>query len=215
MHDKNAWKLKIKEKGRVIWSYRPLERKTLQKDQRKMTKIWLDALTDRIEREKVFETFEKCLNTWKQRFKKKKKTLYTTLDWSKNRFDRSKMLWLIQHQSSTNRNRQKLTKILIAISIGWKTGLINQNSRKKKLKIKANLCRNSSKHWLLWIKCMSMRWSAFHTCFEPSFSKIKIFNQFPYILKYQTCFAQNLRDFQTWLAEPKSHTITYTKFRKE
>ena len=62
MHDKNARKLKINEKGRVVWFYRPLERKTLQKDQRKTTKILLDALTDRIEREKVFETFEKCLN---------------------------------------------------------------------------------------------------------------------------------------------------------
>ena len=54
--------MKINEKGRVIWSHWPLERKTLQKDRRKTTKIWFDALTDRIEREKVFETFEKYLD---------------------------------------------------------------------------------------------------------------------------------------------------------
>ena len=89
-----------------------------------------------------------------------KKILYTTFDWSKYRFDWSKMLWLIQHQSSIDQNRQKLTKILIAILIGWEIGSIDRNSRKNKiLKIKAKLCKNSSKYWILWIKCM--RWNAF------------------------------------------------------
>ena len=37
----------------------------------------------------------------------------------------------------------------------------------------------------------------------------------PYILEHQTCFAQDLRNFQTWLAKPKSHTITCTKFSIE
>ena len=160
----NAWKLKINEKGRVIWSFQPWERKTLQKDRTKMKKKNLVGCLDRSnrerEREKVFETFEKCLNTCKT--KVLKKTLYTTFDWSKNRFDRSKMFRLIQHQSSTDRNRQRLTKILIAILIGRETSSINRNSGKNKfLKNKANLCRNSSKYRILWIKCMSMRWNAF------------------------------------------------------
>ena len=151
MHDKNAWKLKIKEKGGAIRSYRPWK-----KIRGKWQKKLVVSLTDWIEREKVFETFEKSLNTWKT--KVFKKTLCTTFDWSKNRLDQSKMLWLIQHQLSTDQNRQRLTKILIAISIDWETGSIDQNSGKNKfLKNKADLCRNSSKHRILWIKCMSMR----------------------------------------------------------
>ena len=67
---KYAWNLKINEKGRVIWSYRPWERKTLQKDQRKTTKNWLDALTDRIEREKVLKSLKSVWSCEKERFLK-------------------------------------------------------------------------------------------------------------------------------------------------
>ena len=67
---KYAWNLKINEKGRVIWSYRPWERKTLQKDQRKTTKNWLDALTDRIEREKVLKSLKSVWTREKERFLK-------------------------------------------------------------------------------------------------------------------------------------------------
>ena len=156
----NAWKLKINEKGRVIWSYQPWERKTLQKDRRKTTKKLVGCL-DRSNRERksVWNFWKVFKHVKKQGFLK---TLYTTFDWSKNRFDRSKMFRLIQHQSSTDRNRQRLTKILIAILIGRETSSINRNSGKNKfLKNKANLCRNSSKYRILWIKCMSMRWNAF------------------------------------------------------
>ena len=45
--------------------------------------------------------------------------------------------------------------LALCISIDWNSG---KNSF---LKIKAKYCRNSSKHWILWIKCMSMRWNAF------------------------------------------------------
>ena len=50
---------------------------------------------------------------------------------------------------------------------------------------------------------------------NPVFPKLKFSINSPYILKHQTCFAQNLRSFQTWLAKPKLHIITYTKFSKE
>ena len=113
-------------------------------------------------KEREIDPFEKVWivkNTWKTQVLK---ILWTIFDWSKKRFDRSKMLRLIQHQTSTYRNRQKLTKILIAILIGWEIGSIDRNSRKNKiLKIKAILCKNSSKHWILWIKCMNVRWNAF------------------------------------------------------
>ena len=76
MLDKNAWNLKINEKGRVIWYFWPWERKTLQKDRRKTTKKLVRCL-DRLNRErKSFEKFEKCLNTWKRKvFKKLSKQL--------------------------------------------------------------------------------------------------------------------------------------------
>ena len=73
-----------------------------------------------------------------------------------------KCLRLIQQRSSTDRNTQNQTKFLIAISIDRETGSIDQNSGKSNfLKNKAILCRNSSKHSILWVKCMSMRWNAF------------------------------------------------------
>ena len=89
----NAWKLKINEKGRVIWSYQPWERKTLQKDRRKTTKKLVGCL-DRSNRERksVWNFWKVFKHVKKQGFLK---TLYTTFDWSKYRFDRSKMLRLI------------------------------------------------------------------------------------------------------------------------
>ena len=50
---------------------------------------------------------------------------------------------------------------------------------------------------------------------NPGFPRLRFSINSPYTLKHQTCFAQNLRNFQTWLAKPKSHIITCTKFSKE
>ena len=50
---------------------------------------------------------------------------------------------------------------------------------------------------------------------NPVFLKIKLSNNSLEIFKFQTHFAYNSRNFQTWLAKPKSHTITNTKFSKE
>ena len=69
----------------------------------------LEPWPHRKERKKSWKTFEKVsLNTWKSVFIK---ILYTIFDRSKNKFDRSKMLQLIHHQLSTDRNRQRLTNI--------------------------------------------------------------------------------------------------------
>ena len=54
-----------------------------------------------------------------------------------------------------------------------------------------------------------------NTCFEPNLPKIRFSNNSPEILNLQTHFAYNLRNFQTWLAKPKSQTITCTEFSKE
>ena len=66
MHEKMHVKLKKKkkkkknEKERVIWTYRFMERKTLQEIRRKITKnlLWSLAESER-EREKSLKTFEK------------------------------------------------------------------------------------------------------------------------------------------------------------
>ena len=78
MHEKMHVKLKINEKERVIWTYRLMERKTLQEIMRKMTKILLWSLAEserererEREREKSLKTFEKGeLNKSRSDFKK-------------------------------------------------------------------------------------------------------------------------------------------------
>ena len=72
MHEKMHVKLKINEKERVIWTYRLMERKTLQEIRRKMTKNLLWSLVElEREREKSLKTFEKGeLNKSRFDFKK-------------------------------------------------------------------------------------------------------------------------------------------------
>ena len=53
MHEKMHEKLKINEKERVIWTYRLMERETLQEIRRKMTKKLLWSLAE-LERGKKF-----------------------------------------------------------------------------------------------------------------------------------------------------------------
>ena len=77
-------------------------------------------------------------------------------------------------------------KILIAILIDRKTGSIDQNSGKKRfLKNKALLCRNSSRHGISWMKCMSMKLKVFQKHLNlTKTSKSKFFNKF--VSKTQT-----------------------------
>ena len=90
-----------------------------------------------------------------------KLSLRCSIDWKLDSINR-KCPRLIQKQSSSDRNGQIQTKILIAFSISRATSSIGRKSRKIKfLKNRAVLCRNSLKHSILWIKCMSMRWNAF------------------------------------------------------
>ena len=59
MHEKMHEKLKINEKERVKWTYRPWERKNLQKIWSKTTKNDDLACPSWREREKSLKTFEK------------------------------------------------------------------------------------------------------------------------------------------------------------
>ena len=73
-----------------------------------------------------------------------------------------KYIWLIEHQSSTDRARQIQTKFFIVISISWAKNSIDRKFGKLKfLKDRAILCRNFPKHNISWMKCMSMRLKVF------------------------------------------------------
>lgn len=123
-----------------------LDDKKLAKDWRENDKKNLIGSLDRLnERERVLKVFEKVFEHVKTKDFKKLSTRFS-IDRILDLIDR-KCLRLIQQQSSTDRNRQRLTKILIAISISRETGSIDQNSGKNRfLKNKEILCRNSSKH---------------------------------------------------------------------
>ena len=103
--------MKIKPKRGIEWSYRPWERKTLQKLRKKMTKNLSAALPSRREREKVEKLFEKDVwNSQRTVFKKPEircsidrrigsinwtrqrltEFLKQDFDWSKIRLDQSK-----------------------------------------------------------------------------------------------------------------------------
>ena len=141
-------------------SYRPWERKTLQKEWRKTTKKLIRAWTESYGERKSWKLFGKMsLNTWRTVFSKL--SIRFSIDQKLCSIDRKCFDWSSINRASIETNRG-WPKILIAISIDWKTYSIDWNSTKNKfLKNKAILCRNSSKHWILWIKCMSMRWNIF------------------------------------------------------
>ena len=154
MKTENKWKRKG---NKVLLA---LEEKSLAKISKENDKKnCFDSLTDRREREKCFEKVWKWQNTWKLKVLKNSLCDFRLIEnkiWSIENYIR-----LIQKQLSSDRNGQVQTKILIAFSIGRATGSIDRKFGKYNfLKNKAILCRNSSKHSILWIKCMSMRWNA-------------------------------------------------------
>ena len=105
LEDKNPWKF-LRENDKKL----PLN---LDRSKRERERTF----------EKVWIVIEHVKNLWF------KKNLWTIFDWSKNRFDRSKITF---NWSRTNRAKQIQNKILIVISIGRETGLIDWNSGKTK-----------------------------------------------------------------------------------
>ena len=116
MHEKMHKNMKINAKGRVKWTYRLGERKTLQKDQRKMTKNWGWALSKSKRERKVWKTFEKW--GWTSQTQFLKNLIHN--------------FWLIENQFQlieTDRGSPK-KKNFESILIDRKTISINRNSRK-------------------------------------------------------------------------------------
>ena len=163
---------------------------------------------------KAFGNFEIVKGTWAKKLFLK--TFRPIFDWSKNRFDRSKITF---DWSSTNRAKQIQTKFLIAISIGRETSSIDWNSGKKK--------KNEKKESILMQKLLKAQYimNRMHEykmkCFSktlvlnPDLPKVRFLINISLNLKHQIHFALKSRNFQSWMATTKLHTITCTKFSKE
>ena len=122
----------------------------------KVSKCWITSKLARNKTKKWLIKFNltKVLNTWKAKGFKRL-SVWFSIDRKLDLID-----WM--YRSSSDRTRQSQTKILIVISIGRETSSIDRKCRKINfLKNKAILCKNSLKHSILWIECMSMRWNAF------------------------------------------------------
>ena len=127
---------------------------------KKNDKSWLDLDRSKRESQKVFEKVWIVKNTWRKYVFKKLSKQFSidrkidSIDQKLNSINPK----AIEHRSSQADSNQ----ILIAILISREIGSIDWKSRKNKfLKNRAILCRNSSKHDILWIECMSMRWNVF------------------------------------------------------
>ena len=81
--------------------------KPCKKNGGKWQKNLIEALTESYRERKFWKLLKSKFEHVKIRFEK---TLYKIFDWSKIRFDWSKMLRLIQYQSSIDWNKQRLTK---------------------------------------------------------------------------------------------------------
>ena len=136
-------------------------------------------------------------------------------DQSKNRFDRSKMLRLIQHQSSTDRKRQRLTNIFncnfdwskkkFDRSKFWKYQFFEKQSKIMQKLLKALNFMNHMHEYEM--KCFSKT----HVL-NPVFPKLRFSIQSLKILTIK-CVLHKTQEI--WSVKPKTHTITSTKFSKK
>ena len=151
-------KINRKRKGGIVLPV--YEDKNLWKFFRENDKKWLELDRSKRESQKVLKKFEIVMNTWKTY--DFKKTFWTIFDCSKNKFDQLKITF---DWSSSDRASIQLSKFKPNFNHNF-----NQSKdrfyrlkiwKKQNLKNRAILYRNSSKHNILWIECMSMRWNAF------------------------------------------------------
>ena len=153
---------------------------TLQNKWWKTTKNWIVALVESYRERKCWKLLKKWVWTRETQFLK---ILYTIFDRLKNKFDRSKMLRLIQHQSSTNRNKQRLTNIFnhnfdrsknnFDRSKFWKNQFFFFWKTKKNNAETPQSIEFYESHAWVWDEMLFKK-----TCFKPNFPKIKIFNPF-------------------------------------
>ena len=136
--------MKNNAKERVIWTYRLMERETLQEIRRKTTKnlLWSLAKSER-EREKVLKSF------WKSGLNKSNlnflKTLFSKFDWSKQQF---RLIEIDRLHKNFKRNFDCSKKQIGSI----KTQRLTKFRKE---------FRNLSKYWNWWTKFLSMWWNVF------------------------------------------------------
>ena len=165
MHEFMHEIMKIKTKGRVYRSYRPCERKTLQKFEWKTTKNLPWSLAKSERERKVWKSFEKV-------FESVKNIVFKKLE------SRCSIDWKI---GSINRTRQKLTeffkqdfnwlKIRLDQSKFWKNSFFEKITWFFKTYLKAFNIRN--KNAWVWDEMLFQ-----NTSFKPSFPNNDIFNPF-------------------------------------
>ena len=147
MHEFMHENKKENTKRRVKWTYRLGERKTLQKDRSKMTKKWRFAFIESYGERKGRKLFEKVFGPSKNLVLKNVPHNF----------------WLIETLGSIDRNRQRLTQ-KFWINFDWSKNSLDQSKFQKNHsfeKKKPSFCIKSSKHWKIWVKCMSMRCKVF------------------------------------------------------
>ena len=164
--------MKIKPKKGIEWSYRPWERKTLQKFWWKTTKKLCATLPSRREREKSLKKLlKKMFELVKELFLKKPETRCS--------IDRK--------TGSINRTRQRFTeflkqdfdwsKIRLDQSKFWKNCFLEKKKKKKLIFLKAYLKALNIRYKNAWVwdEMLSQ-----NTSFKPNFPKILILNNLPF-----------------------------------
>ena len=141
----------------------------------------LDWSLDWSDRErKSLKTFWKSV--WTRENQCFKKTLYTIFDWSKIRFNRSKMLWLmVQYQLSIDRSKQRLTKVFNR-NFNWSKNKFDRSKfwKKQIFEKTKQFCVETpqSIEFYEWNACVWDEMFFKNTSFEPNFPNLKIFNPF-------------------------------------
>ena len=192
MHEK----LKINEKERVIWTYRLMERETLQEIRRKTTKKLLWSLVESEREKKFWKAFEKVI--------------WISQIWI------FKNLILDIRLIETDRDS---IKILNTISIDRKTDWINQNFGKTEFLKKIN---RFLKKFLKALNIRNKMHDSEMKCFSKTqdlnlvFPKFRFSNILPLISQAPNMFCIRTQSIckLSW-SDRKTHTITCTMFSKE
>ena len=162
------------------------------------------------------KSFWKFLKQWKARDRKSfLKNLQTDFQLIEKQVRSiENYIRLIQHQSSQvdsnqifNRNFDQLRNRFDRSKF-WKKQIFEKLSIFMQKLLKAQYFMNKMHEYE--IKCFSKK-----PILNPYLPKIRFSINFSLNLKLQTHFALEWRNFQSWLATTKSHTITCTQFSKE
>ena len=154
--------------------------KPCKKNGGKWQKNLIEALTESYRERKFWKLLKSKFEHVKIRFEK---TLYKIFDWSKIRFDWTKMLRLNKYQSSIDQNGQRMTKVFnrnfvwlknrFNQSKFWKKQIFEKKKQTSFVQKPLKVLNFKNKMHEYEMKCFSKT-----QVFNPVFQKFKIFNQF-------------------------------------